>query len=109
MGVPDAPGLRLDKLLWYLRLAKSRSSANSLVATGHVRIDGKRAEKPHVRVRIGQILTLPIGAHVRVLRLLNIPQRRGPAPEAQACYAEINAMSAESRPQDSIDAAPAAQ
>ena len=83
--------LRIDKLLWYLRLAKSRRSAQALIASGHVRIDGRRIEKPHFAVRANQVITLPLGNSVRVIRVAVIPHRRGPAPEAQSCYCDIGA------------------
>jgi ribosome-associated heat shock protein Hsp15 len=81
--------LRIDKLLWHLRLTKSRSLAQSLVATGHVRLNGQRVEKPSVEVKAGDAITLPRGEGALAIRILSIPPRRGPAPEAQACYSEI--------------------
>lgn len=81
--------LRIDKLLWHLRLSKSRSLAQALVGQGHIRINGRRVEKPSVEVKVGDALTIPRGDGVIAIRVLAIPQRRGPAPEAQACYAEI--------------------
>lgn len=81
--------LRIDKILWHLRLSKSRSLAQALVAQGHIRINGRRVEKPSVEVKVGDALTIPRGNAVLAIRILAIPPRRGPAPEAQACYAEI--------------------
>ncbi len=97
--------LRIDKLLWYLRLAKTRSAAQAMIAAGYIRIDGRRVEKPHLAVHVDQVLTLPIGENVRVICVKSIPHRRGPAPEAQACYAEISLPV----PNDRIDAAPTEQ
>jgi ferredoxin len=101
----DCSTIRLDKLIWYLRFAKSRSIAQKNLASGHVRINGVRAEKLHACVRIGDVITLPLGNSVRVIQLVKIPVRRGPAPEAAAHYAEIIAH----RAMDRIDAALAAQ
>lgn len=81
--------LRIDKLLWHLRLSKSRSLAQALIAEGHVRLNGNRVEKPSVEVKVGDTITLPRGQGALAIRLLSIPPRRGPAPEAQACYDEI--------------------
>jgi ribosome-associated heat shock protein Hsp15 len=81
--------LRIDKLLWHLRLTKSRSLAQNLVATGHVRLNGNRVEKPSIEVKIGDAITLPRGEGALAIRILSIPLRRGPAAEAQACYNEI--------------------
>lgn len=81
--------LRIDKLLWHLRLSKSRSLAQALIGEGHVRLNGNRVEKPSVEVKVGDTITLPRGRGALAIRLLSIPPRRGPAPEAQACYDEI--------------------
>lgn len=81
--------LRIDKLLWHLRLSKSRSLAQALIGEGHVRLNGNRVEKPSAEVKVGDTITLPRGQGALAIRLLSIPPRRGPAPEAQACYSEI--------------------
>lgn len=81
--------LRIDKLLWHLRLSKSRSLAQALIGEGHVRLNGNRVEKPSVEVKVGDTITMPRGQGALAIRLLSIPPRRGPAPEAQACYSEI--------------------
>ena len=78
--------MRIDKLLWYLRLAKSRSIAQGLASQGHIRLNGRRIERAHHKVDVGDVLTMPHGQGVRVIELLNLPVRRGPAPEAQSCY-----------------------
>ena len=68
---------------------KSRTLAQSLIETGHVRIDGKRVEKPSDSVRVGSIVALPLRGQVRVLKVLALPSRRGPAPEARTHYEEL--------------------
>jgi ribosome-associated heat shock protein Hsp15 len=81
--------MRIDKLLWHLRLTKSRSLAQSLVISGHVRLNGKRVEKSSAEVKTGDSITLPKGDGAMAFQLLSIPPRRGPPAEAQACYQEI--------------------
>ena len=81
--------MRIDRFLFFIRLVKSRTLAQTVIAKGHVRIDGKRVEKPSDEVRVGSIVALPLRDRVRVLRVLSLPARRGPAPEAQACYEEL--------------------
>jgi ribosome-associated heat shock protein Hsp15 len=78
--------MRIDKLLFFLRLAKSRSLAQDWAAAGHIRVNGRRIEKGSADVRVGDILTLPKGDSVLSFRLLVMPMRRGPAAEAQASY-----------------------
>lgn len=81
--------MRIDRYLHCIRLAKSRTLAQSIIAAGHVRIDGKRALKPSDEVRIGSIVALPLKRRVLVLRVLALPPRRGAASEARECYAEV--------------------
>lgn len=92
MASPGAAGsIRLDKLLWYLRFARSRSIAQAIVAAGHIRLDGRRVTRSSCAVHIGQTLVLPVGEQIEVVRLLALPMRRGPPGEAQACYARLGA------------------
>lgn len=81
--------MRIDRFLFFIRLVKSRTLAQSIVAAGHVRIDGKRIEKASEEVRVGSVVALPLHGQVRVLRVLDLPLRRGPASEARACYEEL--------------------
>ena len=87
MTSPGAAGsIRLDKLLWYLRFARSRSIAQAMVAAGHIRLDGRRITRSSCAVHAGATLVLPVGERIEVIRLISLPLRRGPATEAQACY-----------------------
>jgi len=81
--------MRIDKFLYMIRLIKSRTQAQELLAQGRTRIDGRRVEKPSDEVQVGSVVALPLRGKVRILRVLALPTRRGPAPEAQACYGEI--------------------
>lgn len=83
--------MRIDRFLVFIRLVKSRTLAQALVETGHVRIDGKRALKPSDSVHPGSIVALPLHGRVRILKVLSLPSRRGPAAEARACYEELDA------------------
>lgn len=79
-------GLRIDKLLWFLRIARTRSLAQDWAEAGHIRLNGRRVERAHQGVCAGDILVIPTGSQVRIIEVLALPARRGPAPEAQACY-----------------------
>ena len=81
--------MRIDRYLHCIRLVKSRTLAQAVIETGHVRIDGKRVMKPSEDVRVGSMIALPLRGRVRVLKVLCLPERRGPAPEARACYEEL--------------------
>lgn len=81
-----APSLRIDRLLWFLRFIGSRSAAQCWVMAGHIRLNGQRVSKTSQPVHAGDVLTLPLGQGVHVVEILTLPVRRGPAPEARACY-----------------------
>ena len=81
--------MRIDRYLHCIRLVKSRTLAQAVIETGYVRIDGKRVEKPSEDVRVGSVIALTLRERVRVLRVLCLPERRGPASEARACYEEL--------------------
>ncbi len=77
---------RLDRWLWFARFFKSRTLAASVVSAGKVRVNAERVSKPSHLVRPGDILTFPAAKQVRVIKIVDIGTRRGPAPEAQALY-----------------------
>jgi ribosome-associated heat shock protein Hsp15 len=80
------PSLRIDKLLFFLRLAKSRTLAQGWAETGHIRVNGNRVEKGSSAVQSGDVITLPKCDDVIAVKILALPIRRGPPTEAQACY-----------------------
>jgi ribosome-associated heat shock protein Hsp15 len=86
--------MRIDKLLWYLRLSKTRGLAQEIAEEGHLRLNGRRVERAHQKVSAGDILVVPLGQQVRVIELLAVPERRGPPSEAQACYRVLDAAGA---------------
>lgn len=85
-----ADGQRIDLFLWYTRFAKTRSAAQAIAEAGTLRLDGRRIDRAHACVRVGSVLAFPLHGRVRVIRVEALPLRRGPAPEAQGCYAELD-------------------
>ena len=77
---------RLDKWLWQARFFKTRSLAARVVGEGRVRLNGDRVTKPAQPVAPGDVLTFPAGDRIRVVAVLALLARRGPAAEAQAAY-----------------------
>lgn len=78
-GLPESEAratMRFDTLAWHLRLAGTRSAAAALATRGVVRVSGRRIEKAHCPVAVGDVLTVPQGARVRVVRVLALPARR---------------------------------
>jgi len=81
---------RLDKWLWYSRFFKSRSLATKFCASGKLRLNEKVVRKAHYGLHVGDVLTFPRGPHIRVVRVVGLGTRRGPAPEAQALYDDLD-------------------
>jgi ribosome-associated heat shock protein Hsp15 len=94
MSEAPAGRMRLDKWLWCARFFKSRARASRFCEETGPRVNGAPVTKPHHGVKPGDVLTLAVG-DVRVVRIVALPTRRGPAPEARACY-EIIAPAAQS-------------
>lgn len=84
--------MRLDRLLWFLRLVKTRTAAQGIVEEGHIRLNGRRVERCAQKIAIGDVLVLPLPQGVQVIELLSLPTRRGPAAEARACYRVLDAQ-----------------
>ncbi|MFN7173963.1 MAG: S4 domain-containing protein [Thermaurantiacus tibetensis] len=80
------PGLRLDKWLWYARLAASRSDAQALCESRRLRLDGRVIDRSCTRVRPGNVLAFPRGDQVIALRVEALADRRGPFAEARQLY-----------------------
>lgn len=89
MTETSGPAIRLDKWLWHARFVKTRGLAADHAEAGRVRLNGQPALKAHQSLRVGDVLTFSFGPKPRVIRILGLGTRRGPAPEAQALYEDI--------------------
>jgi ribosome-associated heat shock protein Hsp15 len=83
--------LRIDRWLYFCRFFKTRSKASAAVTGGHVRLNGERAA-PGNRVKVGDRIDLVRERLDYSLSVTGIPARRGPAAEAQQCYAEDDSV-----------------
>jgi ribosome-associated heat shock protein Hsp15 len=83
------PTIRLDRFLWFARLAKTRTVAQAIAEAGTLRLDGRRIERSAAPVRVGCIIAYPQHGKVRVLRVEALPKRRGPPAEAAALYTPL--------------------
>ncbi len=81
--------LRLDKWLWYARFFRTRSLAAKACAAHRPRINSEVVSKSHATVKLGDVLTFPLGPHIRVIEILALGTRRGPAPESRTLYNEL--------------------
>ncbi len=80
---------RLDKWLWFARFAKTRTLAAKLVTAGHVRVNGQRTDNPAKGLAVGDVVTVALPRTAMAVRVEDLGERRGPAPEAQRLYAAV--------------------
>ncbi len=82
--------MRLDRFLWFARLSASRSFAQNLAGSGHLRVDGRPVAKAATPVHVGNVLSFATHrGDIRVVRIERLPLRRGPAVEARDCYTDM--------------------
>ncbi len=90
MSLDARPTIRIDKWLWHARFFKTRTLAATVVSGGKVRVDGTPVAKPARLVGPGNVLTFVAGEAVRVVRIIECGDRRGPATEAQDLYEDLS-------------------
>jgi ribosome-associated heat shock protein Hsp15 len=92
-GTEDRDWQRLDKWLWCARFMKARSDCARLAQGGLLRINRQPTDKAHARLRVGDVITLPLrgpgGGRIGVIEVLALAARRGPPAEARLLYREI--------------------
>ena len=82
--------IRIDKWLWHARFFKTRTLAQSFVTGGNVRCNKQRIEKANHSVKPGDVLTFVRGPYVRVIEIVALAERRGPATVAQTLYNDLS-------------------
>ena len=96
----EADRIRLDKWLFFARFFKTRGLSSKQIQAGHVRVNATKVLKPATSISIGQVLTVVQRRTVRVVEVLALGHRRGPASEAQLLYRDLTPK------QDSEEPAP---
>ena len=82
--------LRLDKWLWFARFFKTRTLATRFVQSGKLRVNTVTMAKPHYSVKSGDVLTFALRSGVKVVKVVNLGARRGPAAEARTLYDDLS-------------------
>jgi ribosome-associated heat shock protein Hsp15 len=102
--------LRIDRWLWQARFFRSRATAAEQVAAGNLRVNGQRISKPGYVIGSGDVLTFAQGDRIRLIRVLELGQRRGPSQEALALYEDLDPLPAQQiDPQPDMQMAPDAR
>ncbi|QUL39473.1 RNA-binding S4 domain-containing protein [Erythrobacter sp. JK5] len=82
--------MRIDRLLVYLRFARTRSIARAMIATRTLRCNRKHVLRPSENVGIGDVLTLMIGNEIRIIEVVSLPDRRASPALAKSHYREVD-------------------
>ena len=85
----DQETMRIDKWLWSVRFFKTRADAQRMVSSGRLRLDGEPMAKPHRQIKAGDVLTFPKADDIRVIKVVAMAVRRGPAREAVTLYEDL--------------------
>ena len=88
----EKKNIRLDLYLFYIRIFKSRNLATKFIISNRLRISGQVTQKPHKLISIGDVLSLPIQDYVKILKVVDIPKRRGPFSGALNYYEDITPL-----------------
>jgi ribosome-associated heat shock protein Hsp15 len=86
-GAPAA--IRLDRLLVYLRFARTRAKARTMIEGHALRLNRKHVRRASETVAIGDVLTVAVGNEVRVVEVVSLPERRASPAVAQSYYREL--------------------
>jgi len=85
--------MRIDVFLWRARFFKARTGATEAIEASGARIerDGlvRRIDKPATPVGPGDILSFTTSSGLKLVRIVSLPERRGPPVEAALCYQSL--------------------
>ncbi|TYC52491.1 RNA-binding S4 domain-containing protein [Rhodobacterales bacterium] len=82
--------MRIDKWLWFARVTKSRSLAQKLATSGHVRVNKDKIASASKTIKPGDVLTVVLERRVLVLKVVALGTRRGPYEEARLLYEDLS-------------------
>lgn len=82
--------LRLDRLLVYLRFARTRSAARAMIEGRSFRRNRKHVQRTSEKIAIGDVLTLAVGGEVRVIEIVALPKQRASPDLAKTFYYEYD-------------------
>ena len=90
MNEAEATGLRIDRLLVYLRFARTRSIARDMIEGRSLRLNRKHVQRVSEIVCIVDVQTLMIGIELRVAVVTSLLVRRASPALARTCYRDLS-------------------
>ncbi len=85
----EADRQRLDVWLWHARFRRHRADCSRLIVAGMVRVNSLGTDKPHTKLRVGDVLTMKLAEDVMVVRVRALAARRGAPAAARELYEVI--------------------
>lgn len=104
--VGAAGSIRIDRLLVFLRFARTRSAALALIESRAVRRNRQHVLRGSDSVKVGDVLTLAVGGTIRVITVAALPSRRGSPVEARSHYREVDEDGLDRKGQNAIANSP---
>ncbi len=89
MSDDKAEKIRLDKWLWFTRQVKTRNLGSQLVNRGKFRVNEQLVNKSSYGVKAGDVISGVIHEKLRVLKVVDIGNQRGPYEEAKLLYEDL--------------------
>jgi len=83
--------VRVDKWLWAVRVFKSRSLASDACKAGRVKIGGKSVKASYL-LKVGETVSAQKGSEKKVLKALQLIEKRVGAKLAVDCYEDLSPM-----------------
>lgn len=80
---------RIDKWLFFTRMVKSRSLAQGLLGSGHVKVNGTSIRQPSFQVKPGDRIEMALERRQIILVVKSGGERRGPFEEAKLLYEDL--------------------
>ncbi len=81
---------RIDKWLFFTRMAKSRSLAQTLISGGRIKVNGSRIAQPSVNIKPGDMVEIALDRRDIILKVISGGMRRGPYAEACLLYEDLS-------------------
>ncbi len=82
---PELQAVRLDRWLWAARCFRTRTLASQACSAGHVKLNGTSAKASKL-VRPGDHIVIRTSRGDRILDIVGLSERRGPASVARELY-----------------------
>jgi ribosome-associated heat shock protein Hsp15 len=79
-----------------VRVARTRTLAAKCVTDSVVRVNGTRITSAGHQLKVGDVVTLSLRGHVRVLEVVDLGERRSSAPQAALLFRDLTPPSQQS-------------